>query len=164
MATQITQTADAPAETIREVISYDPATGEEVGRVPLRSAEDVEAAVARARAAQKSWGGLSFKERARVVMRARALVLEEMDEIAELISRESGKPAAEALMMELVPTIDLMRFFARRAERMLRPEKIEIGLYRFLGRTSEVEYRPLGVLGIISPWNFPWATPLGEVV
>jgi succinate-semialdehyde dehydrogenase/glutarate-semialdehyde dehydrogenase len=166
MATHITQTTTTvpPTEAAREVISYDPATGKEVGRVPLRSAGEVEAAVARARAAQKSWGALSFRARAEVVMRARALVLEGMDEIAELVSRESGKPAAEALAMELVPTLDLMQFFARKSERMLRPEKIDIGLYRFLGRTSTIEYRPLGVVGIISPWNFPWATPLGEVV
>ncbi|MBV9927674.1 MAG: aldehyde dehydrogenase family protein [Acidobacteria bacterium] len=166
MATQITETATAVTQTEakREVISYDPATGEEVGRARLRSAEEVEAAVARARAAQKGWGALSFRERARIVMRARALVLEEMDEIAELVARESGKPAAEALAMELVPTLDLMQFFARRSEKMLRPEKIDIGLYRFMGRSSVIEYRPLGVVGIISPWNFPWATPLGEVV
>jgi succinate-semialdehyde dehydrogenase/glutarate-semialdehyde dehydrogenase len=148
----------------REVVSYDPATGEEVGRVPLRAADEVSAAVARARAAQKGWGALSFKERAGVVLRARSLALEAMDEIAALISRESGKPAAEALAMEIVPALDLMQFFARKSERMLRPEKIDIGLYRFLGRSSIVEYRPLGVVGIISPWNFPWATPLGEVV
>jgi succinate-semialdehyde dehydrogenase/glutarate-semialdehyde dehydrogenase len=97
-------------------------------------------------------------------MRARAIALEEMDEIAELISRETGKPSAEALAMEIVPAIDLMQFFARKSERMLKPEKIDIGLYRFLGRTSTVEYRPLGVVAIISPWNFPWATPVGEVV
>src|SRR5215210_5657611 len=166
MATQITQTqaVNPSTETVREVVSYEPATGEEVGRVPLRSAEEVGAAVARARAAQKGWGALSFRERARVVMRARALALEEMDEIADLIARESGKPAAEALAMEIVPTLDLMQFFARKSERMLRPEKIDIGLYRFMGRTSIIEYRPLGVVGIISPWNFPLATPLGEVV
>ncbi|HEX8117370.1 MAG TPA: aldehyde dehydrogenase family protein, partial [Pyrinomonadaceae bacterium] len=166
MATQITETANAVTQNQakREVISYDPATGEEVGRVPLRSAEEVGAAVARARAAQKGWGKLSFKERAAVVMRARALVLEEMDEIAALVARESGKPAAEALAMELVPTLDLMQFFARKSEKMLRPEKIDIGLYRFMGRSSFIEYRPLGTVGIISPWNFPWATPLGEVV
>jgi acyl-CoA reductase-like NAD-dependent aldehyde dehydrogenase len=173
MATQITQThtaathtdgASAPPEAAREIVSCDPATGEEVGRVPLLTAADVDAAVARARAAQKGWAALSFRERASVVMRARALVLEEMDEIAELISRESGKPAAEALAMEIVPVLDLMQFFARKTGRMLRPEKIDIGLYRFMGRSSVVEYRPLGVVGIISPWNFPWATPLGEVV
>jgi succinate-semialdehyde dehydrogenase/glutarate-semialdehyde dehydrogenase len=161
---QPTESADTQPEAAREIVSYDPATGEEVGRVPLGSAADVGAAVARARAAQKSWGARSFRERADVVMRARALVLEEMDEIAELISRESGKPAAEALAMEIVPTLDLMQFFARKTERMLRPEKIDIGLYRFMGRSSTVEYRPVGVVGIISPWNFPWATPLGEVV
>ena len=154
----------ARARLAREVVSYDPANGEEVGRVPLCSPDEVAAAVSRARAAQKAWGARSFRERAAVVMRARALVLEAMDEIAGLVSRESGKPAAEALAMEVVPTLDLMQFFARKSERMLRPEKIDIGLYRFLGRSSVVEYRPLGVVGIISPWNFPWATPLGEVV
>jgi acyl-CoA reductase-like NAD-dependent aldehyde dehydrogenase len=166
MATQITQTqaAATPNVATREVISYDPATGEEVGRVPLCSADEVEQAVGRARAAQKAWGALSFRERAGVVMRARAFVLEEMDEVASLVSREAGKPEAEAVMMEVVPTLDLMQFFARRSERLLRPEKIDIGLYRFLGRTSIVEYHPLGTIGIISPWNFPWAIPLGEVV
>src|SRR5918998_1801666 len=87
-----------------------------------------------------------------------------MDEIAGLIARETGKPSAEALSMEIVPTLDLMQFFARRAGRLLRPEPIDIGLYRLLGRTSRVEYRPLGVVAIISPWNFPWAIPLGEAV
>ncbi|HZT57109.1 MAG TPA: aldehyde dehydrogenase family protein [Pyrinomonadaceae bacterium] len=178
MATQITQTnvdetsrdeasAKAGAKTdgaAREVVSYDPATGEEVGRVPVRSAEEVAGAVARARAAQKSWGALGFRGRAAVVMRARAIVLEEMEEIAALISRESGKPAAEAIAMEIVPTLDLMQFFARRTERLLKPEKIDIGLYRFMGRSSLIEYRPLGVVAVISPWNFPWAIPLGEVV
>jgi succinate-semialdehyde dehydrogenase/glutarate-semialdehyde dehydrogenase len=156
--------AAAPAHASREIISYDPATGTEVGRVPLCSAAEVSAAVGRAREAQKSWGAQSFGDRAAVVMRARALVLGEMDEVARLVSRESGKPEAEALAMEVVPTLDLMQFFARRSERMLRPERIDIGLYRFMGRTSTLHYRPLGVVGIISPWNFPWAIPLGEVV
>src|SRR2546423_5546704 len=162
MATQITQTQTDDAA--REVVSYDPATGEEIGRVPLCSSEDVARAVARAREAQKSWGAHTFRERAGVVMRARALVLEELDEVAALISRESGKPSAEAIAMEIVPTLDLMQFFARKTARLLRPEKIDIGLYRFLGRTSFVEYRPLGVVAVVSPWNFPWAIPLGEVV
>src|SRR5947209_1380442 len=166
MATQIsqTQTDDAARASAREVVSYDPATGEEIGRVPLCSPEDVAQAVARAREAQKGWGALSFRARAGVVMRARALLLEELDEVAALISRESGKPSAEAIAMEIVPTLDLMQFFARKTARLLRPERIDIGLYGFLGRTSTIEYRPLGVVGIISPWNFPWAIPLGEVV
>lgn len=152
------------AETTGELVSYDPATGAEVGRAPLGSKQDVERAVARARAAQTEWRELSFGERARVVMSARAILLAEMDEIAALVAREMGKPTAEALSMEVLPTLDLMQFFARRTARLLRPEPIDIGLYRLLGRSSRVEYRPLGVVGIISPWNFPWAIPLGEVV
>ncbi|HZH89386.1 MAG TPA: aldehyde dehydrogenase family protein [Pyrinomonadaceae bacterium] len=165
MATQIQDTtrARAAAETT-EIISYDPATGGEVGRVGVANPVEVARAVERARAAQTSWGALSYAERGRVMLRARAVVLDEMDAIAELISRESGKPVTEALMMELVPTLDLMGFFARRAARLLKDEKINIGQYGLMGRSSRIVYKPLGVVGIISPWNFPWAIPFGEVV
>lgn len=159
-----TRDAQAPPEARDEIVSYDPATDEEIGRVPVRTPEEVRRAVGRARAAQKSWASKSYRERGRVILRAREIVLEELDAIAELIARESGKPVTEAISMELVPTLDLMRHFARETERLLRPEKINIGLYGLLGRTSRVVYRPIGVVGIISPWNFPWAIPVGEVV
>ena len=97
-------------------------------------------------------------------MRARQIVLDEMDQIAGLISRETGKPIAEAISMEVVTTLDLMQYFARQTAKLLRPQKIDIGQYGLMGRSSRVIYKPLGVVGIISPWNFPWATPLDEVV
>jgi len=150
--------------TTAEIVSYDPATGQEIGRAPSVTAEEVRRAVARARAAQGEWAARSFAERGRVVLRAREIVLAGMDQIASLISRESGKPVAEALAMELVPTLDLMRYFAHRAGRLLKPEKLDLGQYNLMGRSSEIVYRPLGVVGIIAPWNFPWAIPLGEVV
>jgi len=168
MIAQVSKDAEAAAigESAREefIVSRDPATGEEIGRVTIASVEDVGHAVSRARAAQKHWRELSFAERGRMVLRARKFVLEEMDELARLISRETGKPVAEAIAMEIVPTLDLMQFFARRTHRLLRPEKINIGQYNLMGRTSRIIYKPLGVVGIISPWNFPWAIPLGEVV
>lgn len=163
-AEQTHEPAEQTQEPAAEIISYDPATGEEVGRVSVATAVEVARAVERARAAQAAWGALSYAERGRVVLKARAAVLDEMDAIAQLISRESGKPAAEALMMELVPTLDLMQFFARRTARLLRAERINIGQYALMGRSSRIVYKPLGVVGIISPWNFPWAIPLGEVV
>lgn len=146
------------------VVSFNPATGEEVGRARLCSSEDVRRAVMRAREAQKAWGAKSYAERGQVVMRARGFVLEQMEEIAALVSAETGKPLAEAFSMEIAPTLDLMQFFARRTARLLREEKIDIGQYGLMGRSSRIVYRPLGVVGIISPWNFPWAIPLGEVV
>src|SRR5918911_2700423 len=158
------QTLNIETVAANEIVSRDPATNEEIGRVPLRSAEEVAEAVQRARAAQKAWGQLSYSERAHAVMRARSLILDEIEEIALLISRETGKPVAEAVSMEITPTLDLMQYFARASARLLKPEKIDIGQYGLMGRSSRIVYKPLGVVGIISPWNFPWAIPLGEVV
>jgi acyl-CoA reductase-like NAD-dependent aldehyde dehydrogenase len=147
-----------------EITSYEPATGKPLGSVPIRSAEDVTSFVRQAAHAQPAWAAISFRERGQVILRARELVLNELDQIAELVSREAGKPAAEVLSMEVVPTLDLMHFFARKTGRLLKSEKINIGQYKFMGRSSVITYRPMGVVGIISPWNFPWAIPLGEVV
>ena len=147
-----------------EIVSYDPATGKEIGRSALTSVDDVRHAVRRARAAQPSWASLSFRQRARVILTARELMLAERDEIARLVSRETGKPIAEAVSMEIVPTLDAMHYFAHAAENLLRPQKIDIGQYGMMGRSSSIRFKPLGVVGIISPWNFPLATPLDEVV
>jgi len=157
------QSIPARVET-PELISRDPATGEEIGRAPLTLPEEVARAVGRARAAQGAWAAASFDDRARVVMAARKIVLKELEEIARLISRETGKPVAEAISMEMATSLDLMQYFARKAESLLRPQRIGIGLYNLMGRSSYVVCKPVGVVGIISPWNFPWATPLGEVV
>ena len=157
-------TQTLPAEKTREIISHDPSNGEEIGRAPLMTAPDVAAAVRRTRAAQPAWAALSYRERARYVLRARELVLAQTEEIANLVSRETGKPPVEAISMEIVPTLDLMNHFARHTERMLKRQKIDIGQYGLMGRSSYIFYKPLGVVGIISPWNFPWATPLDEVV
>jgi acyl-CoA reductase-like NAD-dependent aldehyde dehydrogenase len=153
-----------PSPHTRELISVNPATGRENGRVPLLNAADVAAAVTRARKAQEAWSQLSYRTRARFVLRAREIVLAQVDEIASLISRETGKPPTEATSMEIVPTLDLMYYFARNTERLLMRQKIDIGQYELMGRSSYIVYKPLGVIGIISPWNFPWATPLDEVV
>src|SRR5437870_8694634 len=153
-----------PLTDASEIVSYDPATGEEIGRASLTSPEGVARAVKLARMAQSAWAGHSFRERGRIILKARQLVLDDVDEIATLISRETGKPVSEAISMEIVPTLDLMQYFARQTEKLLRAQKIDIGQYGLMGRSSRIVFKPLGVVGIISPWNFPWATPLDEVV
>ncbi|MEP6924995.1 MAG: aldehyde dehydrogenase family protein [Pyrinomonadaceae bacterium] len=154
-----------PANTVKdEIISYNPATGAEVGRARNTSADDVLTAVNRARTAQKSWRDLSFIERGAFIIKAQKILLAEMEQTARLISDEMGKPASEAIAMEIAPVIDLMGYFARNARKILKPEKINIALFGKLGRSSKIVYQPLGVVGIISPWNYPLAIPLGEVV
>ena len=152
-----------PSETT-EIIVRDPATGKEVGRAPIASQSQVREAVRRARIAQPEWGRRTFNQRAEIILNARELVLAQLEEIATLISRETGKPRAEAISMEIVPTLDFMHYFARNAAKLLKPSRIDLGQYGLMGRSSKIVYKPLGVVGIISPWNFPWATPLDEVV
>ena len=147
-----------------ELTSYNPATGEELGRVGITSPAEVEESVELARNAFQSWKQTSFAERSALVMRAREIILAEMDEIAHLISDESGKPYGEAIAMEIAPVLDLMQYFARKTERLLKPQHINIGLYTLLGRTSKIVYQPLGVVGIIPAWNYPFSIPLGEAV
>ncbi len=146
-----------------EVVSFNPATGEEVGRTKQTSEREVREAVARAREAQAAWSKLPFRVRGKYVMRAREVLLSQLDVVARLISDEMGKPVAEALSTDIAPALDLMQYFARKTERLLKPEKLGIGLYGWLGRSSKIIYQPMGVIGIISPWNFPLSIPLGEV-
>jgi acyl-CoA reductase-like NAD-dependent aldehyde dehydrogenase len=148
----------------QEIICQNPATAEETGRVPIASAEEVQQAVALAREAQPAWAKLSYRDRAQFILKARELVLAQMDDIARLISQETGKPTPEATSMEVVPTLDLMFYFAKNTAKLLKPNSVDIGQYKLMGRSSTIVYKPVGVVGIISPWNFPWATPLDEVV
>src|SRR3989440_7595650 len=147
-----------------EIICHDPATGEEIGRAPIVMPEEVARAVGRARVAQTAWAARRFSERGGVIMAARNVILKELEEIAFLISMETGKPVAEAVSLELTPVLDLMQHFARQTAKLLGPRRISVGQYWTMGRTSYEIYKPIGVIGIISPWNFPLATPLGEVV
>jgi len=147
-----------------EIISYDPSSGKELGRAKLMDAIEVRAALTRARSAQPAWAALSYSERAKYILRAREIVLSQLEEISALVSRETGKPAPEAMSMEVVPTLDLMHYFANKSKTMLKARRIDIDQYGLMGRSSRIVYKPLGVIGIISPWNFPWATPLDEVV
>lgn len=156
--------AEAQEAAANEIISSDPATGREVGRVRITTPDEVREAVERSRQVFHMWKTTSFAERRRLVMRAREVILDEMEPIAELISAESGKPRGEAIALEIAPVLDLMQWIARSAEKMLRPRRIGIGLFGLLGRSSQVVYHPLGVVAIIPAWNYPFSIPLGEAV
>ena len=154
--------SETNSERNDEIVSYNPATGAEIGRVRNFSAEEVETAVENAREAFKSWRETSHSTRRKFILKAREIILDELDELARLISDESGKPVAEALSMEIAPVLDLMQYFAKNAEKILKPKKINIGLYSMLGRVSKIVYQPLGVIGIIPAWNYPFSIPMGE--
>src|SRR6185295_641942 len=152
-------TSDTPAS---EIVSINPATLEELARFHIASSTEVNAAVARARTAQPVWGALSFRNRARYILKLQREVYDRQEEIISIISDETGKPAFEALTAEVFPACDLMSHFAAHARRILRDERFTLAVFR--NKRSMISYEPLGVVGIISPWNFPFSIPMGGIV
>ncbi len=157
------ETATADARTGTPPIEIrNPATGAVIGSIPVLSAEEVTAAVARAREAQRAWGALTVRERCRQVAKFRDVVVERLEDVARWISEENGKTLQEALFMEILLVVDLATYFCKHAPRILKPRRLRLHLTP--NRKSEVHYVPRGVLGIISPWNFPFSIPLGETL
>jgi len=142
----------------------NPATGETLAEVPIGTPEDIHQAVARAWAAFPAWAERRYAERGRLILAARQYILDRLEEIVEVTYTETGKPRTEALSSDVMAVLDLMTYYAKYTEKLLRSERIWLGKYSIMGRSSYVNYKPLGVIGIISPWNFPFAIPMGEVV
>ncbi|HSE98248.1 MAG TPA: aldehyde dehydrogenase family protein [Blastocatellia bacterium] len=145
-----------------EIVSINPATLEELGRFQVASAAEVGEAIARARTAAPAWATLSYRNRARYILKVRRALYDRQNEIINIISDETGKPPFEALTTEVFPVSDLMSHFASKTEKILRDERFTLAVFR--NKRSMITYEPLGVVGIISPWNFPFAIPVGEVV
>jgi succinate-semialdehyde dehydrogenase/glutarate-semialdehyde dehydrogenase len=144
------------------IVIHSPASGKLVGEVPVTSADDVRATVARARAAQKAWGARSVAERAEVLFRVRERLLARTDEVVDLLTRESGKPRQEALLHEVMEVADAITYFAGDAQRILAPQPISLHLLKH--RASYLHWTPRGVVGIIGPWNFPLTLVYGGVI
>ena len=143
--------------------SFNPATGELIGSVETTAAADVQAAVDDVAEVQRFWGELSLRDRARYLQRAAELLAADVDEVAELLSREQGKPITEAYSMEVVPTIDGLNWIADEGPEILDEQPIKMGQGLFLGKRAKFAFEPLGVVGVIAPWNYPWSIPFGEV-
>ena len=156
------QKLESPAAPDNVIVSRNPATGEAIGQVPVATADDVRAAILRARTAQTSWGALPIAERARRVMAFRDEIVTRAEEIIDVIVKEGGKTRQEALGMEVLLVVDLADYFCKRAEKILAPRPITLHLLKH--RRSYLHYVPRGVVGIIAPWNFPFSIPMGETI
>ncbi len=136
-----------------------PFTGEALGTVPRCTAQDVEAAIVRARVAQAAWRHTSFAQRKRVLLRFHDLVLARQDEILDLIQLESGKARRHAFE-EVLDVAIVARYYANTAQRHLRTHRRR-GALPFL--TAAWEHRhPVGVVAIIAPWNYPFTLSMSD--
>ena len=142
--------------------SLNPATGDVVGVHVVDEPADVQTAVARAREASVWWSALTFDERKQVLDQWKGVLARRMAQLADVVHQETGKPHADA-QLEIGLAIDHLAWAARHAEKVLGPQKVSSGLL-MANHAASVEYRPLGVIGVIGPWNYPVFTPMGSIV
>ena len=159
----MTTTQDATTRTSagRTFDSLNPRTGDVVGTWPVSSAEEVQAAVDRARAAARWWGALTFGERKERLDAWKGVIARRIQQLANVVHEETGKPHSDAVL-EAGLAIDHLGWAARNARKVLGRRKVSHGLL-MLNMAASVEYRPLGVVGVIGPWNYPVYTPMGSI-
>jgi acyl-CoA reductase-like NAD-dependent aldehyde dehydrogenase len=150
--------------SLKTIVVRNPATLEKIAELPAAQAVDVAAAVKRGREAQALWQKTSFGERAKLLYRLRDLLLDRGDELGDILTAETGRPKAEVYGAELFYLCDAIGVWAKKSAGYLRSEKIRphFPLMKFKKVVST--YEPRGVIGIISPWNFPLTLTLGEAL
>ncbi len=146
------------------IASVNPATGEVLGELECASPSDVELAVTRARAAQPAWVALGLKRRIEILREFQAGLHASKSKVAAAISCEAGKPLAEALVTEVLVVLDASRFLIENAWALLRDEVVPHRNVATKLKTGRLVREPHGVIGIISPWNYPFSIPAVETL
>ena len=141
-----------------------PATGDVITHVPDMDATQINDLVDRARAAQPGWRALGFEGRARYMLKLKDWFVENKDEVLEALIEETGKTREDALIADWVYVADSFSFWAKRADKYLADEKVRSHSPFLLGKKLIVRYEPVGVVGVIGPWNFPLALCIGDAI
>lgn len=144
--------------------NISPATGDIIGQSPEQTPDDVRTGVERARSAQQVWSARSFQERARHVLAIRDYLVANAERITEIIARDNGKTRVDALSTEVFPAALATTYYAHNAQRVLRRRRVRPGALMLANKRSYVDRVPFGVVGIISPWNYPFAIPFHEII
>jgi acyl-CoA reductase-like NAD-dependent aldehyde dehydrogenase len=147
------------SETIASFSSFNPATGDKIGDFGIATESEVRGAVTVAKFAQEKWAREPISRRIAVIRRFVEVLAARQDEVASLITAEAGKPTVEALTTEILVALDAARFCAEHVYQVLREEPVSIGNPAMLGKTARLVYEPVGVVGIIAPWNYPFSIP-----
>ncbi|HME52275.1 MAG TPA: aldehyde dehydrogenase family protein [Candidatus Lokiarchaeia archaeon] len=147
------------------IISTNPATLEENGRVDETPVEALDDIVQLAKVAQREWRSLEVTQRARIVVKVNEYLAKNIDEISTLISTETGKPTLEAFVSEVYGAMDAGFYYYTIAPEVLeKKEEINLGFYNSLQKTSYVMFKPAGIVGVIGPYNYPFAIPFSQTL
>ncbi|MEH7306123.1 aldehyde dehydrogenase family protein [Neobacillus drentensis] len=132
-----------------------PATGEQIGEVSETPVNQVDRFYQKGKTAFKQWSNLTFSDRGKYLLTLKGIIVEEMDEIAKTIAADTGKVVTEALIADIMPTLDSIDHIINHGEKILLRKKVKTPLL-LIGKKSFIEYMPRGVVLIISPWNYPF--------
>jgi succinate-semialdehyde dehydrogenase/glutarate-semialdehyde dehydrogenase len=146
------------------IVSTNPATGEVLGEFECAGANEVQAAIQRARVAQAQWSRIAIRERLRVVRNFQVALHARKAEVAASITREAGKPRAEALSTEIMVALDAAQYCRQNASFILRPEPVPHASLMMKAKKGYLLREPYGVIGIIAPWNYPFSIPAIQVM
>jgi succinate-semialdehyde dehydrogenase/glutarate-semialdehyde dehydrogenase len=149
---------------VSRIASVNPATGEVLGELDCAGPTEVRAAVARARAAQPEWNAWGVGNRIKVLRRFQMILLDRKADVARRITQEAGKPYVESLLTEVLVVLDAARFLIENAYAILREEKLPYGNLAVSAKSGRILNEPYGVIGIVSPWNYPFSIPATEVM
>jgi succinate-semialdehyde dehydrogenase/glutarate-semialdehyde dehydrogenase len=149
-------------KTVKRVTSINPATGEVLREFECAEEDQVRAVVERARNAQSAWVEVGIQARIAVLREFQRKLYEQRLRIADAITREAGKPIAEALTTEVLVVLDAARFLIENAYQLLRDEPVPHGNLTTKLKSGKLVREPYGVVGIISPWNYPFSIPATE--
>jgi len=155
----IPQPEIAPIQSGSQFAVHNPATQEIIGALPNLTANQITDAVSKANAAQSRWAATPVRERLRILTRFAELLCDQKDAVASVISREAGKPEAEALSTEILVVLDTVKYLANHVPAFLKPETIAHGNPIMKLKAGKLLREPYGVVGIISPWNYPFSLP-----
>ena len=142
--------------------SFSPRDHIRLGAVRETPAREVQSVVDDVAEVQPFWAQLPLSDRARYMKRAAQVIIDSLDELSALLSREQGKPRNESYTMELLPTIDALHWMAGAGPKVLSDERIRLPIF-LKQKSARFAYEPLGVVGVIAPWNYPWSIPFQEV-
>src|SRR3989449_638921 len=149
---------------VRTVASVNPASCEVLREFACAGEVEVHAAVVRSRAAQPQWCEAGPRKRVEMLREFQRLLCEKKSDVARLITREAGKPYVEALLTEVMVVLDAARWLIDNAYRLLRDEPVDHGNLAMKTKVGRIVREPYGVIGIISPWNYPFSIPATEAV
>jgi succinate-semialdehyde dehydrogenase/glutarate-semialdehyde dehydrogenase len=152
------------AVSVDTLPSYNPATDEVVENIPKTDPGDMESIVGDAQSAVVLWQRSSISQRCALLERLQTTILAVRKELADIVTRESGKPHVEALFSDVFVSLDTAAYYARNLPKLLKSERVPHHSSAAKLKSGRIHYHPVGVIGIISSWNYPLAIPVGQII